>query len=435
MKEQSKIPTSKVERATKFIKTGAKLGSNYIKHYSKKAFQPELSRDELDNDNATAIYASLSELKGSALKVAQMMSMDKNLMPKAYTDKFALAQYSVSPLSYPLIVNTFQKSFGKSPAAMFDTFSQKAINAASIGQVHQATLNGKKLAVKIQYPGVADSVSADLKLVKPIALRILQLSEKDIDQYMEEVETRLLEETDYTLELKRSIAISKACSGLSNIYFPAYYPEQSSNRIITMDWLEGVHLKEFIKQNPSQELRNKVGQALWDFYDFQFHTLKAVHADPHPGNFLINEEGEVGIIDFGCIKEIPEEFYTPYFKLLNKEMVASQEDLEQIFHELLFLSPKDTLEEKKFFTGIFKDMINLLSKPFHYPTFDFGNEIYFKQIFEMGDKLGNMKALRNSKVARGSKHGLYVNRTYFGLYSILHELRANVDIQSLKLVA
>src|SRR5690606_7866988 len=187
MKEQSKIPTSKVQRATSFIKTGAKLGGNYIKHYSKKAFNPDLSRDELDNSNASDIYESLSELKGSALKVAQMMSMDKNIMPKAYTDKFAMAQHSAPPLSYPLVVKTFQKYFGKNPTEIFDTFSQNAVNAASIGQVHTATLDGKRLAVKIQYPGIADSVSSDLKLVKPIALRILKLSEKDIDQYMEEV--------------------------------------------------------------------------------------------------------------------------------------------------------------------------------------------------------------------------------------------------------
>src|SRR5690606_4503631 len=149
MKEQSKIPTSKVERATSFLRTGAKLGGNYIKHYSKKAFNPDLSRDQLDSDNASDIYESLSELKGSALKVAQMMSMDKNIMPKAYTDKFSLAQYSAPPLSYPLVVKTFQKYFGKGPSEIYDTFSKNAVNAASIGQVHLATLGSRKLAVKI----------------------------------------------------------------------------------------------------------------------------------------------------------------------------------------------------------------------------------------------------------------------------------------------
>src|SRR6478735_124739 len=156
MKEFDKIPTTKVQRASKFIKTGAQIGGNYLKHYSKKLVNKDLTRDQLHEDNAKDIYNSLSELKGSALKVAQMLSMDKNLLPSAYQQQFAMAQYSAPPLSFPLVVRTFEKYFKKKPGEMFDTFSQSARNAASMGQVHEATLKGKKLAVKIQYPGVAD---------------------------------------------------------------------------------------------------------------------------------------------------------------------------------------------------------------------------------------------------------------------------------------
>ncbi len=205
MKEQISIPTSKVQRASKFVKTGAKVGGNYIKHYSKKLFDPSRSRDELDADNAEDIYNSLSELKGSALKVAQMLSMDKNVLPTPYQDKFSLSQYSAPPLSYPLVVKTFNKYFGKSPEELFDSFSKKAVNAASIGQVHQATIKGKKLAVKIQYPGVAESISSDLKIVKPIAAQMFKVSTAELNQYIGEVEEKLIEETNYSLELERSI--------------------------------------------------------------------------------------------------------------------------------------------------------------------------------------------------------------------------------------
>jgi predicted unusual protein kinase regulating ubiquinone biosynthesis (AarF/ABC1/UbiB family) len=139
VKEQNSIPTSKVQRAAKFIKTGAKVGGNYVKHYAKKVMDPSLTKEDLHLNNAQDIYQSLSELKGSALKVAQMMSMDKNLLPTAYQDKFMMAQYSAPPLSYPLVVKTFQKHFSKTPEQIFDTFTKNAINAASIGQVHQAT--------------------------------------------------------------------------------------------------------------------------------------------------------------------------------------------------------------------------------------------------------------------------------------------------------
>ena len=218
--EQGSIPVSKVQRAAKFISTGAKVGGNYVKHYAKKMVNPSLDREELHKDNASDIYNSLSQLKGSALKVAQMMSMDKNLLPRAYQDKFTMAQYSAPPLSYPLVVKTFQQYFQKTPEQLFDTFTRAAVNAASIGQVHQATKDGKTLAVKIQYPGVAQSVTSDLKLVKPIALRILNMNAQDLDHYMQEVEERLLEETDYHLEVQRSREISEACGDIPNLRFP-----------------------------------------------------------------------------------------------------------------------------------------------------------------------------------------------------------------------
>jgi len=171
VKEQGSIPVSKVQRAAKFISTGAKVGGNYVKHYAKKMVNPSMNKDELHQNNASDIYNSLSELKGSALKVAQMMSMDKNLLPRAYQDKFTMAQYSAPPLSYPLVVKTFQKYFQQTPEQLFDTFTRSAVNAASIGQVHQAIKGGKTLAIKIQYPGIADSVSSDLRLVRPLRPR------------------------------------------------------------------------------------------------------------------------------------------------------------------------------------------------------------------------------------------------------------------------
>lgn len=427
VKEQEAIPVSKVQRAAKFISTGAKVGGNYVKHYAKKMINPSLDKESLHQNNAEDIYNSLSELKGSALKVAQMMSMDKNLLPRAYQDKFTMAQYSAPPLSYPLVVKTFQKYFSKTPEQLFDTFTRSAVNAASIGQVHQATKEGKTLAVKIQYPGVADSVSSDLKLVRPFALRLLNMNEKELDHYMEEVEERLIEETDYRLEVERSREISNACSHIPNLKFPNYYDQWSSDRIITMDWISGKHIKEWMDTGPNQKLKNQVGQALWDFYHHQVHHLKQVHADPHPGNFIIEADGTLGIIDFGCVKVIPEDFYHGYFALIKRDLVLKEEELNQIFYDLDFISDKDNEEEKTYFKGVFKEMISLLGKPFHSDRFDFADDGYFEQIFKLGDRISSDKMFKKSRQARGSRHGLYINRTYFGLYNLLNQLQAEVD--------
>lgn len=428
-KVQESIPTSKLERSGTFVKAGLKVGGNYIKHYSKKLFNPDIDRKELDEGNAADIYESLSVLKGSALKVAQMLSMDKNLLPQAYVDKFSQSQYNAPPLSGPLIYQTFKRYFGKSPDKIFDKFDLKSTNAASIGQVHRAELNGKKLAVKIQYPGVSDSISSDLKLVKPFAFRIMGVSGKDLDIYMKEVEERLLEETDYELEVRRSLEFSGACANLKNVIFPHYYPELSSKRIITMDWLEGQHLREFLKTNPPQELRNQLGQALWDFYNFQQHELRAVHADPHPGNFLITPDGKLGIIDFGCIKEMPDDFYTPFFSLISGNTLGDEAKTIKAFRELEMIHATDTQDQVKFYYSVYKQMVSLFARPYIVPEFDFGQNSFFDDLYAFGESISKMPEF---KQPRGVKHFIYINRTNFGLYNILHDLKAKVKTDTYK---
>ena len=427
MKTQERIPKTRIERAAHIAGAGVKVGGNYLKHYAKKLVNGDVPKAELHNDNAGDIYETLSKLKGSALKVAQMMSMDRGILPREYQEKFQLSQYSAPPLSAPLVAQIFRKAFGQPPSAFFDDFTTQAVAAASIGQVHKARSKDKQLAVKIQYPGVANSIGSDLRMVKPFAIRLLSMSKNDIDNYFEEIEGKLLEETNYTLELKRSIELSAACAHIPNLHFPQYYPQWSSDKIITMDWLEGLHLKEFLATHPSQEVRNRIGQALWDFYDFQIHELKTVHADPHPGNFLFEQNGTVNIFDFGCVKEIPDRFYNPYFRLVDRTIYRDTEKTFQIFKELELLHHDDSDAEIAFFTPLFKEMIDMLTLPFTRDTFDFGDEKYFSGIYDFADRLIELPEVRNSKKARGSRHSLYINRTYYGLYHILFDLKAVVN--------
>lgn len=424
--EQSQIPTSKIQRAGRFVKTGLKVGGNYARHYAKKIVQPDLDREELDQKNAEDIYESLSELKGSALKVAQMLSMDKGALPAAYSAQFSQAQHKAPPLSGPLIVRTFKQYFGKAPSELYDSFEMEAAHAASIGQVHRAVKNGETLAVKIQYPGVAESVLSDLKIVKPIARRIFGWKDSEIEVYFEEVKARLVEETDYELELERSQVISEKCADLENLVFAHYYPELCCNRVISMSWLEGKHLDDFLADNPSQAVRNQIGQALWDFYNFQVHQIRLMHADAHPGNFLFRPDGTVGILDFGCVKEIPEGFYQSYFRLLNPAVLNDEAVFLESARAAQMILPEDSPEEIALYSGIFKEALSLVTKPFHSDFFDFGDEAFFGAIYEYGERMGRNPAMRNS-APRGDKDGLYMNRAYFGLFSILNKLQAKVE--------
>ncbi len=430
--ENTNIPVSKVMRATQFIKAGARIGRNYIRHYGRKFVDPDTSRDSLHESNADDIYSSLSHLKGSALKVAQMLSMDKNLLPTAYQRKFAMAQYSVPPLSYPLVVKTFRTSFGKGPEEMFDSFTPQATNAASMGQVHQAMLGDRRFAVKIQYPGVAESVRSDLGMVRPIALSMFHLNPNEYDEFIKEVELRMLEETDYTLELKRSVEMSDKCRSLPNVVFPRYYGELSSQRILTMDWLDGEPLGEALKSGIPADKGHVLGQAMWDFYHFQMHKLRAVHADPHPGNFIITRDHKLGIIDFGCVKVIPDGFHEAYFQLLDPTLHTDEKRKLEVFLTLGFIYPDDSKRDRKFFIELFSHLVELLARPFQHDEFDFADDAYFESLYSFGEELSNLKELRQSRKPRGVRDAIYVNRTYFGLYTILHDLKARVRIASLE---
>ena len=425
MKTIDSIPTSKIQRASKLIQTGAKVGVNYLKYYGDKITKTEAeAKENLNINNASDIYDGLKQMKGSALKVAQMLSMDKSILPRAYVEKFSLAQFSVPPLSPPLVNKTFKNYFGKQPNEIFDTFNATSINAASIGQVHQASKDGKNLAVKIQYPGVAESISSDLAMVKPIAIKMFNIKGKDSDKYFKEVEDKLIEETNYINEVKQSIEMAEACATIPNLIFPKYYPEWSSEKIITMDWMTGEHLSEFTAHNTDTEKSNILGQTLWDFYMFQMHNLRKVHADPHPGNFLISEKGELMVIDFGCVKEIPSDFYEPYFELAKVENLMNQAFFEQKLYELEILKPEDSSEEKVFFSKLFHEMLELFTRPFNQEFFDFSDESFFQEIADLGQRYAKLSDLKNMNTNRGSRHFIYLNRTFFGLYNMMHDLRA-----------
>jgi len=428
MKTIDYIPTSKIERATKLVQTGAKVGVNYLKYYGEKMVNPQMTRDKLNENNAEDIYDGLKSLKGSALKVAQMLSMDKSFLPQAYVEKFSLSQFSVPPLSAPLVLKTFKANLGKTPYEIFDEFNANSVNAASIGQVHLAVKDNKRLAVKIQYPGVANSISSDLALVKPIAIRMFNLQGKDSDKYFKEVEDKLIEETNYILELKQSQEVVKACKKIENLVFPQYYPEYSSEKIITMDWMTGIHLSEFTKKNTSQEVANTLGQALWDFYMYQIHILKKVHADPHPGNFLVNQENKLVALDFGCMKKIPNEFYIPYFELIDKKVINNKKLFGDKLFELEILRVDDSKEEIEYFTQIFYDLLSLFTKPFQSKTFDFSDEEFFENIAKLGERFANDTNLRKMNGNRGSKHFIYMNRTFFGLYNLMFDLKAKIVV-------
>lgn len=432
MKTLHSIPTKKIERASKLLSTGLRIGGNYFNYYSRKLIKGENNRSKLDENNARDIYDGLKVLKGSVLKIAQMLSMEKNLLPQAYVEYFGLAQFSVPPLSGALVRKIIRRHLGEDPDTLFDSFSYKSENAASIGQVHRAEKDGKQLAVKIQYPGVSESIRSDLAIVKPIANKMFNLKGKDTNRYFKEVEEKLLEETNYLQELENSLFISSAAKSIPNLIFPKYYSNWTTSGTLTMEWMNGVHLSEFILNDHNEDIRNELGQTLWDFYLFQIHGLKKVQADPHPGNFLVNDKNQLIAIDFGCVKVIPNEFYFPYFELSKKENLEDEEKFEKLLNDLEILLPSDTLKERLYFRKLFNKMMHLFTLPLQENTFDFNDNDFWNNITNLSKILANDDKLRQMNGNRGSEHFIYMNRTFFGLYHLLHDLKAVIKTENFR---
>ena len=197
-----------------------------------------------------------------------------------------------------------------------------------------------------------------------------------------------------------------------------------------MEWMDGFHIDDFLLTEPSQEVRNRIGQALWDFYDFQIHVLKKVHADAHPGNYLFREDGTAAVIDFGCVKEIPLDFYQQYFRIHDRDFASDPAKFEEWLYDLSFLNTTDTPKEKALFKTLFREMVDLFGKPFHSDEFDFSNDNFFKAIYNLSEQVASSREIKNANAARGARDGLYINRTYFGLYHILNKLRARIITKS-----
>jgi len=430
---QDSIRSTPLSRMAALAGAGASVGMNYLKYYGKRVVSsqnPESSaaaRTALDEANASRIYGTFSQLKGGPLKLAQMLSMDDQLLPAAYAAEFSKAQYSAPPLSWPLVRRTIEREFRQPVEALFQQFTPGAAHGASIGQVHRAVLAGQPVAVKVQYPGVAESLASDLRVVKPVALQMLGLREADVAHYFKEVEARLTEETDYTMELRRSQELAAACACLRNVRFPAFHPTHCSARVLTMEWIDGEPFDRYADGPASQAERNAIGQALWDFYDYQVHTLLLFHADPHPGNFLVREN-QLWVLDFGCTRAITREFHERQFALLDPAVLEDPVAFPAALRALDILLPEDSPQAAEKILALARQSVGLLARPFLNATFDFADPAFMKAIYDMGEANRKDKSLRQLRGARGPAESVYLNRAFFGLYSLLHRLRAEVVI-------
>lgn len=425
----SEFPSSRYERGKIFAKTGLQVGKNYAAHYLKSLAGSKASKSDLHKKTAEHVFGEFTKLRGTALKIAQSFSVDQGFLPEEFSEVMTQAQYKVPPINRALVRSIIRRELGAYPEQIFLEFDTSALAAASIGQVHKAVLkSGEPVAVKIQYPGVRNTISSDLALARTLFKQIVSDSAQ-MDEYMEEVKTTLLKETDYLSE-GRSINRFHKRFHSDSVITPRWLPELSTERVLTMTFIEGLHLQEFLASSPPQKQINHFGQLLWDFFHNQVRERKEIHADTHPGNFLFTSDGKLGVIDFGCVKTFPDKFFIDYLRLLPTHLQQDEESIKKLYYRLdvLKADPASSQAEKEMYEFC-KHYGFTFAMPYVEDRFDFGDDEY-KQLIR-----GYTKNAPLSNEPRGNKHFIYTTRVHLGLYHFLMKLGAEVStIHSKKVV-
>ncbi|SHE73723.1 Phosphotransferase enzyme family protein [Fodinibius roseus] len=423
------FPSSKLERGKIFAKTGLKVGTNYAKRYLKKSMGQKESKEEgrqFHTDNARQVFNEFTKLRGTALKIAQSLSMDEGVLPGEFAEVMSEAQYSVPPINKALARSIIKKELGDYPEALFSHFEPEAIAAASIGQVHEARLHdGQKVAVKIQYPNVRNTIHSDMAMAKSLVKRLAKRG-ANLDDYFDEVEATLMEETDYRQEGEYIEYFHRRFFGES-VVTPRWIKDLSSRKVLTMTFVEGKHLKELLETDPSRQQRNHFGQLLWNFFHDQVEQRNFIHADTHPGNFFFRDDGRLGVIDFGCVKKFDEEFTQNYMQLLPMHLEGDEEAIRDLYTRLdIIKANPDNPEKEEEFFQFCKNYGNTFARPYMKDNFDFGNPSFKRRINHYARKMPIMNE------PRGDKNFIYSTKVHMGLYSILMKLQARIDTRRSK---
>jgi predicted unusual protein kinase regulating ubiquinone biosynthesis (AarF/ABC1/UbiB family) len=258
--------------------------------------------------HAAQLRQALGEIKGPLMKIAQMVSTIPEALPPEYIEEFRQLQSNAPSMGWPFVKRRMAHELGPDWAQKFQHFEKEASFAASLGQVHQAMMHeGQKLALKLQYPQMDDAVEADLKQFKMI-LSLYHLYDKTIvtDEAFLEISDRLREELDYIQEAKHMAYYRFMLKDESDIHLPEHYPEFSTKRLLAMSWLEGRKIMSFV--DAPQEIRNKIAHRLFKAWYIPFYQYGIIHGDPHLGNYTIQEDLSLNLLDFGCIRIFPASF-------------------------------------------------------------------------------------------------------------------------------
>lgn len=418
-----------LRRGFRMGKMGFQLTGSYLGYQLQNLFLgaegKEKNCERFRRKSSRKFREELQSLKGPAMKMGQSLSMLGHLMPAELIEEMRKLQMQ-APAMHPTMARAqFKASFGKLPEEVFKEFSPEQFAAASLGQVHRAvTQKGEAVVVKIQYPAMQTAIKNDFKLLWSaiVAGRMTKQMPKVV---LEELELEILKETDYLNEGQNIDFFREKLSGLDYVKVPKVYWDLTTDRVLTMSFVEGIPLYDFLENKPTRKVRDQVGTRLLEMFLFQIAEIGAFHADPHPGNYLFTPDGGIGLVDFGCVKMCSTQFSELIRCFMEQSWLQGETEVVRMM-QLMFdknISPDDERARR-----ILNTEIKLFNLRFPPPKSRKSLVSFTKEIFDLG--ASRLDDIVESQLVQ-PEYPLY-SRAELGLYNFLHLLGARINTNELR---
>jgi len=416
--------TGWMSRSSKLFNMAARLASEEFRGRVKGSVGRSL--DNLDVltrvEQARILVDHLGQLKGAVMKAGQLLSIDaSDLLPPEAMDVLAKLQSEASPVDFSVMERVLAEDLGERRARLL--LDPEPAASASIGQVHRGQVDGSDVAVKIQYPGIRESIDSDIGALQRVASSFIAVSRRqiDMDETFRELKAILHLEADYEREAANLTRYREAIAHDPRFIVPAPHLELSGPRVLTMDWAEGVPLSAWIRSNPSGVDREAFAHALLHLYCLEFFEWGFVQTDPNHGNYLVTGDRRITLLDLGAALEYDREFRARYVELLR--VIGTQDDaaIVRVGVDFGLIDDREGESTKAAFARLLRSAVEPFL-PSRQP-FRFRDEDYARQAREVAREFTT--SLRYSPPPRRL---LFLHRKLGGLFQLLKRLDVTLDL-------
>lgn len=326
-------------RVARYARVGTAVGGLAARLAGERVLGIRVERER----HAAELRAALGGLKGPLMKVAQILSTIPDALPKEYTQELTQLQADAPSMGWPFVKRRMASELGPNWQSRFQSFERTAAAAASLGQVHKAIgPDGRELACKLQYPDMASAVEADLRQLCLI-FAIFERTDSAIStrQIQAEIGARLREELDYEREAKQARLYRSMLAGTQGVHVPDVVPELSTKRLLTMGWVHGRKLLDFVAEHP--EARDELAINMFRAWYVPFYNYGVIHGDPHLGNYTVRPDRSINLLDFGCIRVFKPSFVKGVIDLYNALRTENREQAVEAYRTWGFVNPSNEL--------------------------------------------------------------------------------------------